>query len=163
MFGSVNVKRKSEPVDKHVGSRVRVRRLMLDMTQTELADLIGITFQQVQKYEKGTNRISAGRLQRIAQVLQVPISYFFENIPISGAQSTAGAAVSELLESAATTDTLALIDAYTKIGAPNVRRYIVCLVEEIAAAQPGPRPKKWSRLPHPPDRIHKSGTPHDKK
>src|SRR6185503_5060809 len=71
-------KKKPNPTDRHVGARVRMRRLMLDMTQTELANGLGLTFQQVQKYEKGTNRIGASRLQHIADLLQVPISFFFD-------------------------------------------------------------------------------------
>ena len=71
-------KKKPNPTDRHVGARVRMRRLMLDMTQTELADGLGLTFQQVQKYEKGSNRIGASRLQHIADILQVPISLFFD-------------------------------------------------------------------------------------
>src|SRR5277367_57487 len=69
------------PIDKHVGSRVRMRRLMLDMSQTDVADAVGLTFQQVQKYEKGTNRISASRLQHISQILQVPVEFFFDGAP----------------------------------------------------------------------------------
>jgi len=68
-------KKKPNPTDRHVGARVRMRRLMLDMTQTELADGLGLTFQQVQKYEKGANRIGASRLQHIADILQVPIRF----------------------------------------------------------------------------------------
>src|SRR5712664_3381549 len=69
------------PIDKHVGSRVRMRRMMLDMSQTALGDALGITFQQVQKYEKGTNRISASRLQQVCHILQAPIPFFFEGAP----------------------------------------------------------------------------------
>src|SRR3977135_1242051 len=69
------------PTDKHVGSRVRMRRLMLDMSQTDVADALGLTFQQVQKYEKGTNRIGASRLQHLTEILGVPISFFFEGAP----------------------------------------------------------------------------------
>jgi transcriptional regulator with XRE-family HTH domain len=68
-------------IDKHVGSRVRMRRLMLDMSQTDVADALGLTFQQVQKYEKGANRISASRLQHLSQILQVPVPFFFEGAP----------------------------------------------------------------------------------
>jgi transcriptional regulator with XRE-family HTH domain len=65
-------------IDQQVGSRVRMRRLMLKLSQTDLADGLGLTFQQVQKYEKGMNRIGAGRLQQIAHILQVPVTFFFE-------------------------------------------------------------------------------------
>ena len=74
-------KKVSSPVDNYVGSRVRLRRLMLDMSQGTLGSELGITFQQVQKYEKGTNRISASRLQMISEILEVPVSFFFEGAP----------------------------------------------------------------------------------
>jgi transcriptional regulator with XRE-family HTH domain len=70
-----------DPIDKHVGGRVRMRLLMLDMSQSDLGNALGLTFQQIQKYEKGSNRISASRLQHIAQILQVPVSFFFEGAP----------------------------------------------------------------------------------
>src|SRR3569832_1763801 len=70
-------KKAPNPIDKHVGSRVRMRRMMLSMSQEKLGDALGLTFQQVQKYEKGTNRIGASRLQQIAHILQVPVSFFF--------------------------------------------------------------------------------------
>ena len=69
-------KKAPNPIDKHVGSRVRMRRMMLGMSQEKLGDALGLTFQQVQKYEKGTNRIGASRLQQISQILQVPVSFF---------------------------------------------------------------------------------------
>src|SRR6201982_2792332 len=74
-------KKAPNPVDKHVGSRVRIRRMMLGMSQEKLGDALGLTFQQVQKYEKGTNRISASRLQQAAHILQVPLPFFFEGAP----------------------------------------------------------------------------------
>ena len=77
-------KKEPNPVDKHVGSRVRMRRLMLSMSQEKLGDALGITFQQVQKYEKGTNRIGASRLQHIANILRAPVATFFEGAPGAG-------------------------------------------------------------------------------
>src|SRR6202011_3928308 len=74
-------KKSPNATDKHVGSRVRMRRMMLDMSQTELGNDIELTFQQVQKHDKGTNRIGAGRLHEISRILQVPISFFFEGSP----------------------------------------------------------------------------------
>ena len=74
-------KKAPNPIDKHVGSRVRMRRMMLGMSQEKLGDALGLTFQQVQKYEKGTNRIGASRLQQISLILQVPVSFFFEGAP----------------------------------------------------------------------------------
>ena len=73
--------RKSDGVDKHVGERVRLRRIMLKMSQTELGNKIGVTFQQLQKYEKGANRIGASRLYQLAQILNVPPGFFFEGLP----------------------------------------------------------------------------------
>ena len=75
------MKKAPNDTDKHVGSRVRMRRMILGMNQTALGDALGLTFQQVQKYEKGTNRIGASRLQHIAQILKVPVSFFFDGAP----------------------------------------------------------------------------------
>jgi transcriptional regulator with XRE-family HTH domain len=71
---------RTQDVDRHVGARVRERRIMLGLTQQQLADLIGVTYQQAHKYERGINRVSAGRLYEIAQVLSVPVSYFFDGL-----------------------------------------------------------------------------------
>src|SRR5208283_3719739 len=81
-IGTEFVKKIPNPIDRHVGSRVRMRRVMLGMSQEKLGDALGLTFQQVQKYEKGTNRIGASRLQQISQILQVPVAFFFEGAPI---------------------------------------------------------------------------------
>src|SRR4051812_38028166 len=78
---SVTKAKVPNPTDKHVGTRVRMRRMMLGMSQGKLGDALGLTFQQVQKYEKGTNRIGASRLQHIAHVLQVQESFFFDGAP----------------------------------------------------------------------------------
>src|ERR1700688_3891328 len=123
------------PTDKHVGSRVRMRRLMLDMSQTDLADGLGLTFQQVQKYEKGSNRISASRLQHISQILQVPVPFFFEGAPAAlgvrqAAKGTADDAPSPayVTDFLATSDGLSLVKAFMCIGNPKLRRSIVRLV-----------------------------------
>ena len=124
------------PTDKHVGSRVRMRRLMLDLSQTALADVLGITFQQVQKYEKGTNRVSASRLQHIAKFMQVPASFFFEGLPDASntakhdARPSVPPYVNEFLASA---DGLSLIKAYGLIKRRDLRRAIVDLVESLAS------------------------------
>ena len=79
------------PTDKYVGRRLRMRRLMLDMSQTDLANALGLTFQLVQKYEKGSTRVSASRLQHISQILQVPVPFFFEGAPAAtGIRPSAG-------------------------------------------------------------------------
>src|ERR1019366_5597924 len=123
------------PTDKHVGARVRMRRLMLSMSQEKLGHALGLTFQQVQKYEKGTNRIGASRVQHISHILQVPVSFFFEGAPTPpGAPVGKGAApspryVSDFL---ATSDGLALATSFMRINEPKLRRHIVHLVQEIA-------------------------------
>jgi transcriptional regulator with XRE-family HTH domain len=128
-------KKAPNPIDKHVGSRVRMRRMMLNMSQEKLGDALGLTFQQVQKYEKGTNRIGASRLQQIAHILQVQVSFFFEGAPHVPGQ-TAGmneapspAYVSDFL---ATSDGLSLTKAFMRIKNSKLRRRIVDLVEQIA-------------------------------
>jgi transcriptional regulator with XRE-family HTH domain len=115
------------PVDKHVGSRVRMRRMMLGMSQEKLGNGLGLTFQQVQKYENGRNRIGAGRLQHISHILQVPVPFFFEGAPHG--EAPAPAYVSDFI---ATADGLALIKAFMRIKEPALRRHIVELVEYIA-------------------------------
>jgi len=123
-------KKKPNPIDRHVGARVRMRRLMLDMTQTELGDKLGLTFQQVQKYEKGTNRIGASRLQHIADVLQVPVSFFFEGADSEvKATDSRSVFVSEFL---ASSEGIALVRAYMSIRDSKTRRCIVQLVEQIS-------------------------------
>jgi transcriptional regulator with XRE-family HTH domain len=125
------------PIDKHVGSRLRMRRLMLDMSQTDIADALGLTFQQVQKYENGSNRISAGRLQHISQILQVPVPFFFEGAPAASgipqaAKGTADApSPAYVTDFLATSDGLALVEAFMCIEDAKLRRAIVRLVEEI--------------------------------
>jgi transcriptional regulator with XRE-family HTH domain len=81
---SINSGRRTTAVDTHVGQKIRARRTLLGLSQTELADTAGITFQQVQKYEKGANRVGAGRLQQFSEALGVPPSYFFEGLPSAG-------------------------------------------------------------------------------
>jgi transcriptional regulator with XRE-family HTH domain len=128
-------KKVPNPIDKHVGARVRMRRMMLSMSQEKLGDALGLTFQQIQKYEKGANRIGASRLQQIAQILQVTVSFFFEGSPHapghSGGMSEAPspAYVSDFL---ATSDGLSLTKAFMRIKSSKLRRRIVDLVEQIA-------------------------------
>jgi transcriptional regulator with XRE-family HTH domain len=125
----------AHPTDKYVGSRVRMRRLMLGLSQTKLGDALGLTFQQVQKYEKGTNRVSASRLQQISEILQVEIPFFFEGSPHMGGQHHAQNSapspqyVSDYL---ATSDGLHLTKAFMQIPNAQLRRTIVNLVESIA-------------------------------
>jgi transcriptional regulator with XRE-family HTH domain len=143
------------PVDKHVGSRVRMRRMVLGMSQEKLGRALGLTFQQVQKYEKGANRIGASRLQHIARILQVPVAFFFDGAPAS-AESLAAESLADtgalpspayLSDFLASADGLALTKAFTRIKDAQLRRRIVDLVEGIAGAegseevpQPGAEP-----------------------
>jgi transcriptional regulator with XRE-family HTH domain len=128
-------KKAPNPIDKHVGSRVRMRRMMLGMSQEKLGDALDLTFQQVQKYEKGTNRIGASRLQHIAHILQVSVSFFFEGAPhVSGHHGGMGEAPSPAYVSdfLATSDGLSLTKAFMRIKNSKLRRRIVDLVEQIA-------------------------------
>jgi transcriptional regulator with XRE-family HTH domain len=126
-------KKTPNPTDKHVGSRVRMRRMMLSMSQEKLGDALSLTFQQVQKYEKGTNRIGASRLQQIAHILQVPVAFFFEGGPNQDTTSSGAAPspayVSDFLSTA---DGLTLTRAFMRIKDPKLRRRIVDLVQQIA-------------------------------
>jgi transcriptional regulator with XRE-family HTH domain len=107
-----------------------MRRMMLETSQTSLGEALGITFQQIQKYEKGTNRIGASRLQLIAHILQVPVSFFFEDLPLpSEALSEEGAYIDDFL---ATSDGLSLTKYFMCIKDPKLRRCVVDLVEHIA-------------------------------
>ena len=123
------------PVDKYVGSRVRMRRIMLGMSQEKLGEALGLTFQQVQKYEKGTNRVGASRIQQISEILQVPVSFLFEGGP-SGTASTGsfseGSSPAYVSDFLATSEGLALTKAFMRIKEPKLRRRIVDLVKEIA-------------------------------
>jgi transcriptional regulator with XRE-family HTH domain len=127
-------KKTPNPIDKHVGSRVRMRRMMLSMSQEKLGDALGLTFQQVQKYEKGTNRIGASRLQAISNILQVPVSFFFEGAPHMPGHPGMGEAPSPAYVSdfLATSDGLSLTKSFMKIKSSKLRRRIVDLVELIA-------------------------------
>ena len=124
-----------DPTDKHVGTRVRMRRLMLGVSQTKLADALRISFQQVQKYEKGVNRISASKLQQISDFLEVPVPFFFESIPgLSNKPAKTGGVVlpDDVFQFMATNDGLSLAQSFTRISRPQLRRCIVSLVEDLA-------------------------------
>jgi transcriptional regulator with XRE-family HTH domain len=128
-------KKTPNPTDKHVGSRVRMRRMMLGMSQEKLGDALDLTFQQVQKYEKGTNRIGASRLQQIGHFLQVPVSFFFEGAPdVPGTTRGMGEAPSPayVADFLSTSDGLALTKAFMRIKDAKLRRRIVDLVSQIA-------------------------------
>jgi len=127
-------KKVPNPIDVHVGGRVRLRRMMQNMSQEKLGESLGITFQQIQKYEKGTNRIGASRLQHISSVLQVPVSFFFEDAPGATmepgfAEGRPAAFVTDFLSSS---EGLQLNRAFVRIKDAKIRRKIVDLVRAVA-------------------------------
>jgi transcriptional regulator with XRE-family HTH domain len=125
-------------IDRHVGNRIRLRRLQLEMSQETLADAIGITFQQVQKYEKGTNRVSVGRLYQIATALEVPLSYFYPEVTSPAAEAGAQEVADLVGELAGTPETLTLLRAFGKIENRATRRRVVALVQALAAGDGAP-------------------------
>jgi transcriptional regulator with XRE-family HTH domain len=136
--GTFRVTKRPNPIDQHVGQRVRVRRLLLGLTQEKVGTALGLTFQQVQKYEKGTNRIGASRLQEISKILDVPPSYFFEGMPEALGLNSTGFADNVprqyVREALNTTDGLQLNRAFVRIRDAKVRRRIIELVSQIAEA-----------------------------
>jgi transcriptional regulator with XRE-family HTH domain len=128
------------PVDAHVGARVRLRRTMLGMSQEKLAEALGLTFQQVQKYEHGSNRIGSSRLYELSKILDVPIQFFFDEMPAEIAATARGgggsAARSAVLDyepdTLAKRETLELVRAYYKIRHPKVRKKVFDLAKALA-------------------------------
>jgi transcriptional regulator with XRE-family HTH domain len=123
-----------DPIDKHVGSRVRMRRLMVGMSQEKLGDALGLTFQQVQKYEKGTNRMGSSRLQQVANILKVPVTFFFEAVPGQTKLDGKAPSTTYVSDFLASSDGLALVKAFMRIKNSKTQRCIVNLVEDIAGA-----------------------------
>lgn len=126
---------KPNPVDVHVGARVRLRRTLLGMSQEKLGDAIGLTFQQVQKYERGANRIGASRLYELARVLDVPVSYFFEEFGEAGPSGGLSEQVAEPYQSnpMMKRETLELVRAYLRIADPQIKRRLFDLAKALAA------------------------------
>jgi len=128
------------PVDVHVGARLRERRRQLGKSQSALAGAVGLTFQQIQKYERGGNRIGAGRLHRFAEILGVPVSFFFDDLPTDverlppASRDAAGAAIE--VEVMARRETIDLVGAYRRIADPRVRNGIRALVKLLAETGP---------------------------
>src|SRR6188508_350736 len=131
-------KKAPNPIDRHVGSRVRMRRMMLSMSQEKLGNALGVTFQQVQKYEKGTNRIGASRLHAIAGVLRVPVSYFF---PAGGEEVDHGARPGEVASLLGIPGAMDLLRNFARIPDRSVQKALCVLARTLAkeaeaAAQP---------------------------
>lgn len=131
-------KKKPNPIDAHVGGRIRFRRNMLNMSQEKLGESLGITFQQIQKYEKGTNRVGASRLQAIAGILNVPVSFFFEDAPDTDIGQTSGfieeMSGSDVMDFCSSAEGLQLNRAFVRISDAKVRRKIIDLVRTLSAA-----------------------------
>lgn len=127
-------------VDVHVGSRVRLRRTMLGMSQEKLGDAVGLTFQQIQKYERGANRIGASRLYQFSHIMDVPVSFFFEDMPTAakGVSGIPDTGTSDLAQADLQNDpmqrqeTLELVRAYYRIGDEKVRRRLYDLLRSLA-------------------------------
>jgi len=126
-------KKQANPIDGQVGNRVRLRRMLIGMSQERLGELLGLTFQQVQKYEKGVNRIGAGRLFEVSRILGVPIDYFYEGVSnqLGGgfAESEASPPVMEFVSSG---EGLQLSLAFMKIKDPKLRKRVLDLVKQMA-------------------------------
>lgn len=130
----VQNKKKPNPIDIHVGSRIRLRRNMLGFSQEKLGESLGITFQQIQKYEKGTNRVGASRLQAISSILNVPVSFFFEDAPGSETQAAGFAEDNDstyIVDFMNSNEGVQLSRAFTKITDPKIRRKIIDLVKTL--------------------------------
>ena len=127
--------KKPDPVDVEVGQRIRIQRLQSGLSQTSLADQLGVTFQQVQKYEKGVNRVGAGRLTKIAKVLGVPVGSFFGAHDAGALDRTDRGTVNSPLKLLTVPGALRLLRAYGQLNDGKMRRSIVELVENIAAGR----------------------------
>src|SRR5262245_5025487 len=126
-------KRDPNYIDRHVGNRVRMRRLMIGMSQEKLGELLGITFQQVQKYEKGSNRVSASRLYYLGQILGVPVQFFYDELPVTDSQpGMSEVGMTDLLSSSEVSQ---LARAFSEIEDPVARRAIVGMVKQFADAK----------------------------
>jgi transcriptional regulator with XRE-family HTH domain len=127
-----------DPVDAHVGSRVRLRRTLLGMSQEKLGNAVGLTFQQIQKYERGLNRIGSSRLYQFSKVLDVPVSFFFDEMPGNmGSQPSLAGQVESAAhdENMSRRETLELVRAYYKIDNRNTRRRIYELIKAVGTGE----------------------------
>lgn len=128
-------RKKPNPIDVHVGSRVRLRRMLVGLSQEKLGESMGLTFQQIQKYEKGVNRIGASRLFSLSEILEVPVQFFFEGMPDAATGSNPGATDGDtesfLYEFLNTREGLELNRAFIKVSDPDQRRAVIELVRAL--------------------------------
>ncbi len=143
---AISPESRPSPVDVHVGARIRLRRTLLGMSQERLGDALGLTFQQVQKYERGVNRVGASRLFDLSRILDVPISFFYDNMPgaqgsssLSGGSAATGFAEGQEAYGGASDEimnkreTLELVRAYYRIADPTVRKRMFELIKSMGA------------------------------
>jgi len=133
------MKAKPDPADIHVGSRLKMRRTLLGLSQEKLGEAVGLTFQQIQKYERGANRIGASRLYQFSRILNVPVSYFFEDMPEIPGDKTPGLAhppqeAYEGEEQMGRRETLELVRAYYRILDPTVRKRILEMIKALGSS-----------------------------
>jgi transcriptional regulator with XRE-family HTH domain len=135
--GPLKTGKRPNPTDIYVGSRIRMRRKMLGLSQEKLGERLGITFQQIQKYEKGTNRVGASRLQAMSDALEVPVAYFFpESGPNTGGGGMKEESATFMMDFLSTSEGLDLTRAFIRIQNPKVRRKVVELVRALAGDSP---------------------------
>lgn len=130
------IKKIPDPIDVHVGSRVRLRRMLIGMSQEKLGEALNLTFQQIQKYEKGANRIGSSRLYKISQLLGVSVQFFFDDMPVEAAGESAGFSENDstpmIMDFVSTPEGVQLNRSFSRIDNADVRRRIVDLVKSLA-------------------------------
>jgi transcriptional regulator with XRE-family HTH domain len=134
--GPQNSGKRPNPTDIYVGGRIRMRRKMLGLSQEKLGERLGITFQQIQKYEKGTNRVGASRLQAMSDALEVPVAYFFPESTSSDGDGMQEESATFVMDFMSTSEGLDLSRSFARISNPKVRRKIVELVRALAEGEP---------------------------
>jgi transcriptional regulator with XRE-family HTH domain len=132
-------KKSPNPIDVHVGSRVRLRRMLIGMSQEKLGEMLGLTFQQIQKYEKGANRIGASRLYQISKILDVPVQFFFEDMPDEYKIEASGMSEPDVtpfvMDFVSSAEGLQLNRSFTKISDPHVRKRLVDLIKSLSGEE----------------------------
>jgi transcriptional regulator with XRE-family HTH domain len=135
------LRKSPNPIDIHVGSRVRLRRMLVGMSQEKLGEQLKLTFQQVQKYEKGSNRIGASRLFQISQILGVPVQFFYDDLDMGSAPAVAGFAEAQpqdnVMDFVSSAEGVTLNRAYARISDPQLRRRVLDLVRALAGEAEG--------------------------
>ena len=136
-------KKQANPIDAHVGNRMRLRRMLIGLSQERMGEMLGLTFQQVQKYEKGVNRIGAGRLYQIADILSVPVSYFYEGFVGEGDKAHAAnddQATKPVMEFLSSGEGLQLTLAFMRIKDGKVRKRVIDLIKSLSDSVEQPPP-----------------------